>query len=774
MNTLKVTSKGDFTDTVLQSGKVERRLGLISDELPIDTLTFFVYKEVASQKAQYLLDKNLKPLVSSDGHFLAVKRSTGNVIDGVVPGDEIIVYYTYPAEGNSYPGTEVKLGQFFVEKVETVNSILFKISCYSYLGILNKSVHEGGVYTNYSALDLIDELTYPARSYGFTYTVDPDITTLNDTLSGWLPYGNCAGNLLHVLFATGWILVPAHGSAKAYILTTPGKESWSIPNTNPSSAKFYSEGRKSIYDQTGVSRLDNAEKVRLVEHAYFSSPADKLVTLYDNSADTAAASNAIVVFNEPCHGTFTTTGTLTAETHDNYAIVNGNGTLTGYAYSHSQRQLEADTDVINNGKVISVENETLVSFTNSKNVLERLVNNQNANQSASVKYRPIPLGTGYFNQIGDRLTFRDMNNSPVTGHVNSTDYVMSAFPSINADMLLGFIPGPYGMSVNTYVQYDEAGSYSWTVPAGVTEITAVLIQGGQGGQGGQAGHDGGEGAIAYGLAANNPVAAGGLGGEGGSGGNPGNGGKIHTVAIPVTPGQRVDILVGEGGIGGSGGASNGGNGAVGAVGEESEVTFGGTTYSSASGAIIPGGYSNPLTGEVFGLPGVFEGMEGFGGGGADEVNASEPYVGGDSGADASRVTDQEIDGVRARFRLYGYGGGGGGNTYYEGLTDFTDGGDGSVDFDPDIPKFTMMGGDGGDGAGAKQEINMRQYIHAGNGGDGGDGGGGGGGGGGAKITWSTGSFEDYIALRSGLGGLGGRGGQGANGCDGGVLLYFRA
>lgn len=772
MNTLKVTSKGDFTDTVLQSGKIERRLGLISDELPIDTLTLFVYKEVASQKVQYLLDKNLKPLVSSDGHFLAVKRSTGNVIDGVVPGDEIIVYYTYPAEGNSYPGTEVKLGQFFVEKVETVNSILFKISCYSYLGILNKSVHEGGVYTNYSALDLIDELTYPARAYGFTYTVDPDITTLDDTLSGWLPYGNCAGNLLHVLFATGWILVPNHGYAKSYILTTPGKESWSIPNTNPSSAKFYSEGRKSIYDQTGVSRLDNAEKVRLVEHAYFSSPADKLVTLYDNSADTAAASNAIVVFNEPCHGTFTTTGTLTAETHDNYAIVSGNGTLTGYAYSHSQRQLEADTNVINNGKVISVENETLVSFTNSKNVLERLVNNQNANQSASVKYRPIPLGTGYFNQIGDKLTFRDMNNSPVTGHVNSTDYVMSAFPSINADMLLGFIPGPYGMSVNAYVMFEGAGGHSWTVPTGVTEITAVLIGGGEGGTGGNGGNQGGNGVGVSGLISDNPVATGGVGGNGGTGGTGGNGGKIYTVPISVTPGATVSINIGSGGIGGDGGARNGGAGDPGTLGGDTEIVIGGSTYSSASGSVLPTGYSNPLTGETYGVGGG-SGGNGGKGGGANQSNRSQPggFGSGDNGEDVYEIYNGDTD-HRTYYRLYGYGGGGGGGTYSGGGLG-TSGGDGDVRINTQaVQMFRAYGGDGG--VGADGDTATLINTNAGCGGEGGEGGGGGGGGGGAKVVWGEGDWTSECYLEPGTGSRGGSGGGGSNGADGGVIIYYRA
>lgn len=773
MNTLKVTNKGNFNDTVLQSGKIERRLGLISDELPIDTLTFFVYKEVQSQGVQYLLDSNRKPLVSSDGHFLAVRRSGGQTVDDAVPGDEITVFYTYSDEDNDYPGDEVKLGQFFIETIETVNAVLYKISCYSYLGILHKSVHEGGVYSNVEALTLIDELTYPARAYGFTYTVDADVTELNDTVSGWLPYGNCADNLLHVLFATGWVMTPAPGSVRAYILTTPGKQSATISNSNTNT------GRRRIYDQDGITRLDNAETVRLVEHSFFASPADIEKTLFDNSSDTSAANNAIIVFSEPCHGDpdtgeFITTGTLTvAESGDNYAIVSGNGTLTGYAYSHSQRQIEADTNVINNGKVVSVENETLVSFTNSKNVLERLVNNQNAYQLSRVKFRPIPLGTTYyFNQVGDRLTYRDASNTTRTGYINSIDYVMSGYPSINADVLLGFTPGPYGMSVNTYVMFEGAGGYSWTVPTGVTEITAVLIGGGEGGTGGNGGNQGGDGIGVTGLVGDNPVATGGVGGNGGTGGTGGNGGKIYTVPIIVTPGATVSINIGSGGIGGDGGARNGGAGDPGTLGGDTEIVIGGTTYSSASGSVLSTGYSNPLTGETFGVGGG-NGGNGGKGGGANQSNKSQPggFGSGDNGEDVYEIYNGDTD-HRTYYRLYGYGGGGGGGTYSGGGV-ATNGGDGDVRINTQaVQMFRAYGGDGG--VGADGDTATLINTNAGCGGEGGEGGGGGGGGGGAKVVWGTGDWTSECYIEPGTGSRGGSGGGGSNGADGGVIIYYRA
>lgn len=749
MNTLKVTGKGDFADEVLQSGKIERRLGLISDELPIDTLTFFVYKEVASQKAQYLLDKNLKPLVSSDGHFLAVKRSTGSVIDNVVPGDEIIVYYTYSSDDAAFPNDEVKIGQFFVESVETINSILFKISCYSYLGILNKSVHEGGVYTNYSALDLIDELTYPARSYGFTYTVDPDVTALDDTLSGWLPYGNCADNLLHVLFATGWVMTPAPGSVRGYILTTPGKESATISNANTDM------GRRRLYDEGGISKLDNAETVRLVEHAYFSSPADRLVTLFDNSADTAAANNAIIVFNEPCHGTFTTTGTLTAETHDNYAIVSGNGSLTGYAYSHSQRQLEAETDVINNGKVISVENETLVSFTNSKNVLERLVNNQNADQSTRLKFRPIPLGESpyHYNQVGSKLTYKDMGNVTRTGFINSIDYNMSAYPAIDADLLLGFIPGPYGMNVDAEALFtqDQGTSFVWRVPLGVTEISIVLGGGGEGGQGGFDGEPGENGTVSY-YSQGATVGVCGMYGNGGDGGIAGASGNIYRSlsAISVTPGDTIYITLGEYGDGGSR------NGDFGRSGGDTTLEVGGVIYSSANGTHFPTGYSDPLSGILFSL----DGEEGKSGGRGGSAHAADDMVYNPQGNDRGRNGYLDLK-TTSGYTLQSWGGGGGGGVgTLNASRNGEDGIDGFIDAGNEA-----TAGDGGNGAWADIPEETTTY---GGGGNGGHGGGGGGGGGGVLTV------NPNFTATVGDGGQGGRGSAGGDGGFGWAIIYYRA
>lgn len=95
----------------------------------------------------------------------------------------------------------------------------------------------------------------------------------------------------------------------------------------------------------------------------------------------------------------------------------------------------------------------------------------------------------------------------------------------------------FASSVGTTVTYTTAGTYTLTVPAGMTAMRLSLQAGGGGG--------GGQNAYGYGYA--------------GSGG--GGGGGYATAVFTVTPGATYTLVVGAGGSGGvyGGGGSAGGN-----------------------------------------------------------------------------------------------------------------------------------------------------------------------------------------------------------------------
>jgi len=146
-----------------------------------------------------------------------------------------------------------------------------------------------------------------------------------------------------------------------------------------------------------------------------------------------------------------------------------------------------------------------------------------------------------------------------------------------------------GMNLYTdYIIITESGTY--TMPAGVTDITIVLIGGGDGGYGGPSGAVIGD---AYGA----------------TGRYGGLGGKVYTNAITINDGQSVDVVIGRGGNGGAGGhfpqgyePSSVANGHPGEAGGDTTADFG-IVYSSASGVRMDHGYVDLLTNKVYGVPG---------------------------------------------------------------------------------------------------------------------------------------------------------------------------
>lgn len=153
-------------------------------------------------------------------------------------------------------------------------------------------------------------------------------------------------------------------------------------------------------------------------------------------------------------------------------------------------------------------------------------------------------------------------------------------------------------------------TYSFVVPDGITQITALCIGGGGGGGG-------------NGIANNNTRGAGGGGGS-----------LSYFNDLAVTPGETLTVVVGRGGPGGTAASSAPGNGTAGGT---SSVARGATTLVAANG----GG------GGAFATFNVSDQTSGGGGGGSGPTIASQiNYAGGNGG-------------VRGGFTAGGGGGAGG-------------------------------------------------------------------------------------------------------------------
>lgn len=249
--------------------------------------------------------------------------------------------------------------------------------------------------------------------------------------------------------------------------------------------------------------------------------------------------------------------------------------------------------------------------------------------------------------------------------------------------------------------FASPGTYTWTVPDGVTSVSAVAVGGGGGGASGAKSQAGGCG--------------GGLG---------------WMTSIPVTPGETHTITVGAGGVGGS----------------SATVGNGGAGGSSSFGS-------------------VFSVTGGLGGAGEDRTNGGGSPTGADGGgvggdASTSPFASQMMGGGGAA-GYSGKGGCGGVNvTTGQGGQDGEGGGGSGGNY---VGTSQSAGGGGGVGIlGAGLSGSLNGNYSAGTGGAGGSGGGDGNGGGGAYAGGAGGaygggggcSYYGYTGSPEGIGGAG--------------------
>jgi hypothetical protein len=224
------------------------------------------------------------------------------------------------------------------------------------------------------------------------------------------------------------------------------------------------------------------------------------------------------------------------------------------------------------------------------------------------------------------------------------------------------------------VSFTTPGSYTWTVPDGLTSITVVATGGGGGGggiSGSSAGQPGGAGAVVTSTVSVTPdqvlnLVVGGGGGAGANGpfvGGPsyyfgagGGGGGSSDVAA----GSNQQVIAGGGGGGGSyaGGAGGNAGGTGGAGGNGGGASaFGSTGGGGGSGGI--GGVAGSGCNGPSCLGGS-NGNGGAGGAGGNNTNTSIPGGSGGSGAGAGAGASVQNLGIFNGGGGGGYGGGGGG------------------------------------------------------------------------------------------------------------------
>lgn len=636
-------------------------------------------------------------------------------------------------------------------KVTRVGKRNYTVSCTSALGRLVQLPHRGGIYTGSSggnpmtAGPLIREIcgyVNGSPAAGVTVYVAPEFESI--AIYGWLPYlsptgengaetGSARDNLLQVLFAINACLRDdATGTLRVENLSTE-------PASTITADRVYREGAQVIEEQPVTA-------VTVLEHQYI--PGADTEVLYEGTT----VAGQVVVFSGPMSGLVADGFTIT-ESGANYAVLSaGTGTLTGTPYLDNTIEVTRAVTAGAEPNTERVEQATLVSLTNSGDVADRL-----AAYYAHRKWIECDAQIE-FEDPGDVVSIWDPFDE-----VQRSACIESISPLVVSGVMRGRVSVLIGYTPWQTVPFEDrrvllTGSGTWTVPAGVTEITAVLIGGGSGGAKGENGAQGTANQVVTTMKNGTQSAAAGKGGAGGKGGPGGAPGKVIRIRLSVTAGQSFSYACGARGTGGANPTSG------------TETSFG--AYSSATGSVSESGYTDPVTGKVYAIPGT-DGVDGGNGGDGGSVSASsanDGKAGGGAGLYSGGAgglgyhAEQLWENIKWRDSQGGAGGGGA-----SGEQNGQDGGTSRRGQDA----IGDNAGDGGDGASATTAIWTDQDY--GCGGNGGNGGGGGGGAGG--LYYYQNNSPGYIVTvpisfrpSPGAGGTGGAGGNGVAGC---VILYYR-
>lgn len=717
----------------LISGNCVLNHAATGENLIADTLDFRLWTDTGTAK----LDGNF---ITKDGDTLLTKDSSlifkcliEEELTDFIPGDAVYYYYQ-----------NVLVNKFYLNDVKRAGRFIYEFSCISAIGILENSMHYGGMYSGVLLSVILAEILE-----GIPYTIDSLIGNIK--IYGRLPYATKRDNLQQLTIATALaIKTQTNGNLHITALSSDVKG-------------YIEENRVVVGGNIEVGTPATA--VQVTEHSY--QTLDEEIVLFNESFFT----KEMILFSEPVHSLTITGGTILSS-NANHAIVQGGGTVTlkGKKYLHNIKKITVGT-ILNNSKdnIITVENATLITSLNSKAVADKLF--EVFSKPKLIK-NPVLQGNEKPGDVARVLNPYTLENE--IAYIKKMDMAISNVLVSTAEFLSGYTPS--GVITGYKNRVLVTSGTSWTVPAGVTEIRAVIIGGGQGGQAGFNGERGGWGdefpqqddpidddSRALWLLSYNGDA-----GDGGSGGVAGDGGKIvDTGPLVVTPGAVMTVSIGSGG---SGGASNGAAGSVGG-----DTVFG--LYSSANGEISNTGYVDTMTSAIYGVRGYpgFKGQMGVGKNSMPSPDMNDviyKYYDGDGFSYRSRRTGYiaQIE-PRMIWAWYGGGsnysyaiaGGGGGSSYT------SNGGDSQgADWSDNNGKGFLDGGDGGDGAAGGSTTNASIY---GGGGYGGHGGGGGGGGGASSNHWATPSGGGQY-WQEGSGGQGGAGGAGSNGRQGCIIIYY--
>ena len=321
---LTFADEGNF-DGVLLEGSFYNETSLLEDELSIDTMKI----RVRSINTSYPLHN-------------------------FIYGSQVTFYKD-----------DALYGKYYLVSVERQTKNEYILNVQSSIGLLDDTMHYGGIYSGEYASAIIKDII----GGKIAYTEHNIFSKIK--VYGWLPVATRRENLKQLLFAVGGCVKKKNGDVYFTTLTVDAPKA--IPENK-------------VFDTGKITYDSPASRIEVVEHQFSkvdSAPSEEIYSgeIVGSSFVTpkgySVSDAALVTWDKPYHSlTFSDCTLLNNEMGVNYAVVSSSGsaTISGKPYIHSKMIVSRDKENYNGKeKVAKVENATLVTLANSNSVAEKVM-----------------------------------------------------------------------------------------------------------------------------------------------------------------------------------------------------------------------------------------------------------------------------------------------------------------------------------------------------------------------------------------------------------------
>ena len=321
---LTFADEGNF-DGVLLEGSFYNETSLLEDELSIDTMKI----RVRSINTSYPLHN-------------------------FIYGSQVTFYKD-----------DVLYGKYYLVSVERQTKNEYILNVQSSIGLLDDTMHYGGIYSGEYASAIIQDII----GGKIAYTEHNIFSKIK--VYGWLPVATRRENLKQLLFAVGGCVKKKNGDVYFTTLTVDAPKA--IPENK-------------VFDTGKITYDSPASRIEVVEHQFSkvdSVPSEEVYSgeIVGSSFVTpkgySVSDAALVTWDKPYHSlTFSDCTLLNNEMGVNYAVVSASGsaTISGKPYIHSKMIVSRDKEnYTGKEKVAKVENATLVTLANSNSVADKVM-----------------------------------------------------------------------------------------------------------------------------------------------------------------------------------------------------------------------------------------------------------------------------------------------------------------------------------------------------------------------------------------------------------------